>query len=118
MPPKKTANSANGQLPVPVELIQRRIYLDRGHKVMFDADLSGLYEVSTKALNQAVKRNTGRFPKDFMFRLTSQEAKAMNRSQIVTGSHRARRGYALLSAQQRTRRTREYRHHASVRKAS
>ena len=90
MPPKKTANSANGQLPVPVELIQRRIYLDRGHKVMFDADLSGLYEVSTKALNQAVKRNTGRFPKDFMFRLTSQEAKAMNRSQIVTGSQKHR----------------------------
>jgi hypothetical protein len=47
--------------------------LIRGHKVMIDADLSELYGVSTKALNQAVKRNTSRFPEDFMFRLSPDE---------------------------------------------
>lgn len=47
--------------------------LIRGHKVMVDIDLADLYEVSTKALNQAVKRSLDRFPPDFMFQLTSQE---------------------------------------------
>lgn len=73
------------QLPLPVELIERRIYLIRGHKVMLDSGLAELYQVSTKVLNQGVKRNLGRFPEDFMFRLTSQEAEVLNRSQFVTG---------------------------------
>ena len=55
----------------------------RGHKVMVDVDLADLYEVSTKALNQAVKRNADRFPPDFMFKLTKTEAEAL-RSQVVT----------------------------------
>jgi hypothetical protein len=53
--------------------------------VLFDADLASLYSVSTKVLNQAVKRNSDRFPADFMFRLTAQEWKAI-RSQSVTAS--------------------------------
>jgi len=57
-------------LPVPVELIERRIYLIRGQKVMLDADLAELYQVETKALNQAVRRKPERFPEDFRFQLT------------------------------------------------
>ena len=58
---------------VPTEIIERKIYLIRGHKVMLDKDLAELYEVETKALNRAVKRNTDRFPDDFMFQLTKEE---------------------------------------------
>jgi len=71
------------QLPVPAQLIERRIYLIRGQKVMLDADLAELYQVPTKAFNQAVRRNAHRFPGDFMFQLTEEEAIAL-RSQIVT----------------------------------
>jgi hypothetical protein len=72
-------------LPVPVELIERRIYVIRGQKVMLDRDLAELYQVETRALVQAVKRNTERFPEDFMFQLTAEEADAM-RSQLVIAS--------------------------------
>jgi hypothetical protein len=57
---------------------------------MLDNDLAGLYGVSTKALNQAVKRNLARFPADFMFRLTRTETDELNRSQFVTGSQKHR----------------------------
>ncbi len=70
-------------LPVPIELIERRIYVIRGLKVMLDQDLALLYQVETKGLNQAVRRNSFRFPADFMFQLTSAEAKSL-RSQLVT----------------------------------
>lgn len=56
-----------------------------GQKVMLDFDIAALYEVATKVLNQAVKRNAERFPEDFMFRLTAKEWQNM-RSQIVTAS--------------------------------
>lgn len=52
---------------VPVEVVERKIYLIRGQKVMLDADLAELYGVLTKVLNQAVKRNNERFPVDFCF---------------------------------------------------
>ena len=68
---------------IPVERIERRILLIRGHKVMLDADLAELYGVQTRALNQAVKRNKERFPKDFMFQLTWEEAEELIRSQFV-----------------------------------
>ena len=80
MPAQKS--SASG-LPVPVQLIERRIYLIRGQKVMIDTDLAELYGVPTKVFNQAVKRNIGRFPADFMFQLNYQEVR-ISRSQIVT----------------------------------
>ena len=67
------------------ERIVNKIYFIREQKVMLDFDLAMLYEVETKALNQAVKRNAERFPEDFMFRLTSKEWLTM-RSQIVTSS--------------------------------
>lgn len=72
-----------GRAVVLVEKIERRVLRLRGHNVMLDADLAALYRVDVKVLNQAVKRNRHRFPGDFMFRLTDQEAKSL-RSQIVT----------------------------------
>lgn len=72
----------NRKLQISVGLIERRIYLIRGRKVMLDSDLAELYNVPTHRLNQAVKRNIQRFPQDFMFRLNSKEDKSL-RSQIV-----------------------------------
>src|SRR5215467_4712098 len=80
---KKFLPSPADKLPVPAELIDRRIYIVRGRKVMLDADLAELYQVETRVLNQAVRRNLDRFPEDFMFQLTAHEASAL-RSQIVT----------------------------------
>jgi len=74
------------RFPVPAPFIERRIFVIRGQKIMVDSDLAELYQVPTKALNQAVKRNLDRFPDDFMFQLTNEEAGELNRSQIVTGS--------------------------------
>ncbi|MEI7734403.1 MAG: ORF6N domain-containing protein [Ferruginibacter sp.] len=56
-----------------IQSIQNRIYEIRGERVMLDKDLAVLYEIETKVLNQAVKRNIKRFPKDFMFQLTKEE---------------------------------------------
>lgn len=79
---------------VPVERIENCIYTLRGQRVMLDQDLAMLYEVETKALNQAVKRNADRFPVDFAFRLTDLEWKSL-RSQIVT-SNKGRGGRQYL----------------------
>jgi hypothetical protein len=58
---------------VPEEVIEQRIFIIRGHKVMLDRDLAELYGVPTKRLNEQVKRNINRFPQDFMFMLTMEE---------------------------------------------
>jgi len=71
---------------IPAERIERRILLLRGQKAMLDFQLAELYEVETKALNQAVKRNLERFPKDFMFQLTEEESDVILRSQSVTST--------------------------------
>jgi len=73
------------ELPIPVERIENAILLIRGQKVLLDGDLAELYGVKTKALKQTVRRNIERFPKDFMFELTDEEASNL-RSQIVTSS--------------------------------
>ncbi len=81
--------------------VEEMIVVVRGERVILDHDLAQLYDVTTKALNQAVKRNPGRFPVDFLFRLTFQEVADLqsqsgtsgargNRSQIVTGSEKHR----------------------------
>jgi hypothetical protein len=70
---------------VPAEKIESCIHVVRGKRVMLDADLAELYEVTTSALNQAVKRNAERFPEDFAFQLTQQEFTALI-SQIVTSN--------------------------------
>ncbi len=69
---------------IPIELIEKKIYLVRGQKVMIDRDLAELYRVETRALNQAVRRNLDRFPADFMFSLSREEIR--NISQIVISS--------------------------------
>ncbi len=67
------------------ELIEKKIYIIRGQKVMLDRDLAALYGVPTKRLNEQVRRNITRFPEDFMFRLTKEEARNL-RSQFVTSN--------------------------------
>jgi hypothetical protein len=84
---------------VPVERVEGAILVVRGHRVILDEDLARLYDVEVKVLNQAVKRNAERFPEDFMFQLTEEEA-AFLRSQTVTlkagrGQHRKYRPYAF-----------------------
>jgi hypothetical protein len=74
----------------PVEDITRAILVLRGHRVILDADLAALYGVTTKRLNEQVKRNAQRFPDDFMFRVTRTEVEMLNRSQFATGSQRHR----------------------------
>jgi hypothetical protein len=64
---------------VPQDVIESKILLIRSRKVMLDRDLAIFYGVETKALNQAVKRNSQRFPDDFMFRLSAEEARQLSR---------------------------------------
>ena len=100
---------------ISTERIEQAIYFIRGEKVMLDRDLARLYDVSTAAFNQAVRRNRERFPADFMFQLTSSEVAQLNRSQIVIGSEKHRdpryrpyafteQGVAMLSSVLRSKR--------------
>ena len=106
---------------VPLGRITRAILLIQGQKVMLDEDLADLYEVETKALNRAVKRNLDRFPEDFMFQLTAKEFADLRfqsgtsslRSQIGTSRWGGRRyppyafteqGVAMLSSVLRSKR--------------
>ena len=93
---------------IPQEVVERKVYLIRGQKVMLDSDLATLYGVPTKRLNEQVKRNRKRFPADFMFQLTAQETETL-RSQFATskdkrGGRRTRpyvfteQGVAMLSS--------------------
>ena len=102
MPHKKDLTASS--VDVSIHFIERRIYLIREHKVMIDVDLAELYGVSTKRLNEQVRRNQKRFPPDFMFQLTKAEAENL-RSQFLT--HGGRRslpyvftehGVAMLSS--------------------
>jgi len=81
-PALKHMDQAENQL-VPVQVIERRIYLIRERQIMLSADLAQLYGVTTFNLNKAVKRNRERFPEDFMFQLSREEFAAL-RSQVVT----------------------------------
>jgi hypothetical protein len=97
------------------ERVELAILLLRGQRVMLDSDLAALYGVTTKSLNQAVRRNADRFPPDFMFELTTEEARVL-RSQTVTlklgrGRHRkyqphafTEQGVAMLSSVLRSQR--------------
>jgi hypothetical protein len=98
----------------PVPLIESRIWLIRGHKVLLDADLAILYQVETKRINEAVRRNRDRFPNDFLFRLTAEE-NGILRSQIATSNEHwggrrylpyafTEQGIAMLSSVLRSKR--------------
>jgi hypothetical protein len=80
---------------VPIEMIERRIILIRGSKVILDSDLAELYQVETRVLIQAVKRNLERFPEDFMLRLTKEEEQSL-RSQFVISNSGGRGGRRYL----------------------
>jgi ORF6N domain len=106
MPHKKRLTTRDQS--VSVQLIEPRIYLIRGHKIMLDVDLAELYGVTTSRLNEQVRRNRKRFPEDFMFRLTKDEAEIL-RSHFAISSmgHGGRRylphafteqGVAMLSS--------------------
>ena len=91
-----------------IQKIGRKIYFIRGYRVMIDSDLAALYQVETKVLNRAVRRNWDRFPEDFMFQLTPEEYESL-RCQFGTlnigrGIHRkyqplvfTEQGVAMLS---------------------
>lgn len=80
---------------LPDETVINKIYFIRGKKVMLDRDLAELYNVETRVLNQAVKRNSKRFPDDFMFQLIEDEYKDYSRSQNVTLNQKIKRGQNL-----------------------
>ncbi|MGI8480534.1 MAG: ORF6N domain-containing protein, partial [Chthoniobacterales bacterium] len=73
---------------IPATRIAQSIYLLRGQKVMLDFDLAALYGVEARVLNQAVKRNDGRFPKDFMFQISAEEMEMISRSVISSTQER------------------------------
>jgi hypothetical protein len=82
----QTMKTTKPTLPPPS--VESLIVTLRGQKVILDADLARIYGVPTRSLNQAVKRNLGRFPLDFLFRATAEELDGM-RSQIVIASNRS-----------------------------
>ena len=81
---------AKSQHPVRIDSITRAILLLRGQRVILDSKLAALYGVTTKRLNEQVKRNAARFPVDFMFQFSPAETEALNRSQSATGSQKHR----------------------------
>jgi ORF6N domain len=93
---------------LPAYSIERHIHVVRGQKVMLDADLAVLYRVTTGALNQAVRRNRGRFPNDFMFRLTLEDHQRLLSQNVIANEGRGGRrtppyaftehGVAMLSS--------------------
>jgi len=98
---------------IPIERIERRIYLFRGQKVMLDTDLAALYAVTVSRLNEAVKRNLERFPPDFMFRLTRVESTSLTSQSAISNRRGGRRtppyaftqeGVAMLSSVLRSHR--------------
>lgn len=108
----KNPSAGTGNVAIPIERITRAILLIRGQKVILDTDLAELYTVETKARNRAVKRNVDRFPADFMFELTNEEAERL-RCQFGTSKRGGRRyrpyafteqGVAMLSSVLRSKR--------------
>lgn len=79
---------------LPVETLIRVV---RGRKVMLDADLAALYQVETRALNQAVRRNLDRFPEDFMFQLSREEAEGLRSQNVISNPGRGGRRYLPMA---------------------
>src|SRR5712692_3453212 len=80
---------------IPLEIIERRIYFIRAHKVILDSDLAELYGVPTKRLNEQVRRNPNRFPQDFVFLLSTEEWESL-KSQIAASKNRPGRRRKFL----------------------
>ena len=79
---------------IPLQEIEQRILTVRGQKVMLDSGLAALYGVTTKRLNEQVRRNRGRFPEDFMFRLTKEEATGLRSQNATSKGGRGGRRYS------------------------
>jgi len=79
---------------IPAERIENRILLLRGQKVLLDADLAALYGVTTKRLNEQVRRNRERFPEDFMFQMSAAEFEALRSQSATSNVGRGGRRYA------------------------
>src|ERR1017187_7965178 len=110
---QKTPATRGHGMPVVPRTIEQRILLIRGLRVMLDRDLAELYGVATGALNQAVARNMARFPADFAFKLTPDEAENLISQSVISSSHGGVRksprvfteqGVALLSSVLHSRR--------------
>ena len=86
-----------------IQVIQSKIYEIRGQRVMLDRDLAAMYDVETRALNQAVKRNIERFPEDFMFQLTKGEYEILTndvlKSQFDESKTIGKKGNHILTSQ-------------------
>jgi hypothetical protein len=93
MPEKKSKSKDINPIHPPVEQIERRIFLIRGHKVMIDYDLAELYQVDTGSLCRAVRRNADRFPEDFVFRLSNEEFKNLRCQNGISNSGYGGRRY-------------------------
>jgi hypothetical protein len=113
-PMRREKETAFGRgLPIAPRTIEQRILLIHGYRVMLDRDLAELYGVTTKVLNQAVTRHLARFPVDFSFRLSRQEAANLKSQSVTSSSHGGRRkvprvfteqGVAMLSSVLHSRR--------------
>lgn len=90
---ESTAKNAS-QAPIASPAIEKRILVVRDRQVMLDEDLADLYGVETRVLVQQVRRNEKRFPSDFMFQLTSTEAKALRSQIVISNAGRGGRRYA------------------------
>jgi ORF6N domain-containing protein len=100
---------------IPVSRVAQAIRVFRGEKVLFDSDLASLYGVETRVLNQAVKRNADRFPRDFMFQLNDEEMEQVSQSVIAlrerpTGNEVSDSSQIVMSS--RKHRGKRYRHYA------
>jgi phage regulator Rha-like protein len=85
-----------------IQMIQNRIYEMRGERVMLDYDLADLYEVEIRTLNQSVKRNSKRFPKDFMFQLTKEESEGLRlQNETLESSNSLRSQFVILKTSSR-----------------
>lgn len=113
MPKKRTTRKPKSSSLVPTELVERHILVIRGENVLLDADLAELYEVETKALTRAVRRNIERFPEDFMFQLSPEEFDDLRRHSGTSSQWGGRRyapyafteqGVAMLSSVLRSQR--------------
>jgi ORF6N domain len=87
----KTLTNGQRRQSVPLEVAARRVYIFRGKRIMLDADVAALYRVPTFRLNEAVKRNRDRFPGDFMFQLTAEEAAALTSDSAMSNIGRGGR---------------------------
>lgn len=82
---------------LPAEIIESRIYVFRGQKVMIDRDLAKLYEVEIRSLNQSVRRNIERFPQDFCFQLTEEEWTSLRSQTVILKPGRGGKGFRPLA---------------------